>query len=171
MKPEIRKTFMEIAYNQDCLMHSSSGELGVKTSLYLVFTAFLFSAGIQTINTAVGHLGSDKLLVVSLSGLSLGLSLLAAVCFLLAARIVNYQTLPSIQQFIDFTFEQSEEAQQAELEEAVLFDLAEIIENNKNRNDSKGHWMEWGTPILLGATALLLSAAVRMIYVLIIHPF
>ena len=66
MKPEMRKIFMEIAHNQDSLMHSSSGDLGVKTSLYLVFTAFLFSAGIQTINTAVGHLGSAKLLIVSL---------------------------------------------------------------------------------------------------------
>jgi len=151
-------------------MNSISAELGTKTSLHLVFTAFLFGSGVQTVNIAVGSLFVCRRFVVLTSGFSLGLSMLAAICFLLAARIKKYETLPSLQALIDFTYEQAEEERSGQLDEAVIFDLAEIVENNKASNERVGEWIKIGGRLLIGSTGLLALSSAVMIFVLLNRP-
>ncbi len=170
MEPEVRSRFLDLAIRQDSLMNSISAELGTKTSLHLVFTAFLFGSGVQTVNIAVGSLFVCRRFVVLTSGFSLGLSMLAAICFLLAARIKKYETLPSLQALIDFTYEQAEEERSGQLDEAVIFDLAEIVENNKASNERVGEWIKIGGRLLIGSTGLLALSSAVMIFVLLNRP-
>jgi hypothetical protein len=170
MEPEVRSRFLELANRQDSLMNSISAELGTKTLLHLVFTAFLFGSGVQTVNIAVNALFVCRSFVVLASGISLGLSMLAAVCFLFAARIKKYETLPSLQALIDFTYEQAEEDRPRQLDEAVIFDLAEIVESNKASNERVGEWIKIGGRLLVGSTGFLGISSAVMIFVLLTRP-
>jgi len=170
MEPMLRSRFLDLANKQDALMNSVSAELGTKTSLHLVVTSFLFGSGVQTVNITLHAVHSCRPLILVTAGISLGLSMLAAVCFLLAARIKKYETLPSLQALIDFTYQQAEEQRLEQLDEAVIFDLADIVEKNKASNERVGGWIKVGGRLLLGSTAGLALSSGVMIFFLLTRP-
>ena len=108
---------------------------------------------------------------MSMVGVSLALSMLSALCFLMAARIKKFKMLPSIQELIDFVYDKVTANRDMEFDEAVIFDLEEIVESNKASNEKTGYWISLGGPFLMVSALVLTVAAARMVYVLLIHPF
>ena len=80
----------DIAKGQDTILHNASAELGVKTSLYLVFTAFTFNASVQVVMFAKELPPPGARYSVISSSISGGISLLAGIMLLIAALIRQY---------------------------------------------------------------------------------
>ena len=85
----------DVVKGQDAILHSTSGELGVKTSLYLVFSAFIFSASIQLINFAKDLPRPLSQYAVASCSVGAAISLIAALALLIAALVRTYKIFPS----------------------------------------------------------------------------
>src|SRR5216684_2190613 len=85
----------EMTKQQDFVMHNLSAELGVKTSLYLVFAAFVLSASIQLLNFAKDlhvYLARSAVFFCSLGA---AITLLSGAALLIAAFVRNYKIFPA----------------------------------------------------------------------------
>lgn len=91
---EIERVILELAKTQDSLMHSTSAELGVKTSLYLVFSVFLVNAAFQIGSFARGIESpwSSRAVVTGFFGAAT--ALLAGIALLVAALVRTYHVVP-----------------------------------------------------------------------------
>jgi hypothetical protein len=90
---DIERELFEIAKGQDQTMHNLSAEMSVKTSLYLVFTAFIFSASIQVINFSKDLRSPCSGTAIKLCSVSF--SLLAGTMLLVAAMVREYEIFPT----------------------------------------------------------------------------
>jgi hypothetical protein len=150
----------DVAKGQDIILHNLSAELGVKTSLYLVFTAFMFSASIQTINLAK-DLPRYSHCAVAFSSISAALSLLAATALLIAALVREYFVFPSsrIQEWLVRLEEYKvtyPEAITANPTDVMLRMLIETGKRNKLENEKKADQITWGARILFSAIPFLI---------------
>jgi hypothetical protein len=160
MFEEAGDRLFEVAKAQDQLMHSLSAEMSVKTSLYLVFTAFIFSASIQLINFCKDVPTPCSRTGIALCGTSAAFSLLAGIMLLIAALVRQYNIFAT-RKMNDWVFglkEYHAKYPNAETEspsDGVLMELIETVEKNKAENEKKATWITAGACLLFGAVAFL----------------
>jgi len=156
MENETRKMLFEIAKSQDSLMHTASSELGVRTSLYLVFAVFLFNAAFQvsTFARGVDSVWATRAVITSTFGA--GAALAGGVALMIAALTRTYSVVP-IQGLQKYVLELAEYKQQnptenlPDTEDEIIASLEETTAANLEVNEKKGFWNT------LGATALFIA--------------
>jgi hypothetical protein len=146
----------EMAKQQDSIMHSLSGELGVKTSLYLVFAAFVLSASIQLLNFAKDlHAYSARCAVLSCS-LGAAIALLSGAALLVAAFVRNYKVFPA-KAMADWLKNIQNYQKEYPLEHlddpsnSLLQTMIETVDANQIVNEKKAQWIEVGAYLLFAS--------------------
>jgi len=153
---QVKQMIFDIAKGQDVLMHNTSSELGVKTSLYLVFSVFLINAAFQISSFAKGleSVWGHRAIITSFFGA--GTALIGGVALLIAALVRTYHVVPIgdlrkyAQDITDYKRQYPDEPG-ADVEEGILTTIEATVERNLHVNEQKGLW------ITVGATALLVS--------------
>jgi hypothetical protein len=160
MSEEIEQRLFEVARGQDQIMHSLSAEMSVKTSLYLVFTAFIFSASIQIINFSKDVAAPCSRIAIKLSGTSAAFSLLAGVMLLIAALMREYKIFPTrkmvawVKALGKYKSDYPDE-ETITPSEGVLNGLIDTAEQNKTESEKKAAWITAGALFLFIAVAFL----------------
>ncbi len=159
----------EVVKGQDAIMHNISGELGVKTSLYLVFSAFIFSASIQLINFAKDSTSPMSRYAVASCSIGAAISLLSALALLIAALVRTYKIFPSnaLAAWIKETQEYSEKYPQEKVEdtsEGILKSLIETLDANQVQNEKKATWIQVGTWLLFISLPFLVTGGALALY-------
>ncbi len=165
MQIEAKKMLFDIAKGQDMLMHTISAELGVKTSLYLVFSVFLFNATLQISEFAKDQptIWSYRSIVFSTIGATL--SLLSATTLLIAPLVRKYQLFPVgkmarwIEQLSEFK-QQYPEEELPEAEDGIRETFEETIAANKSANERKAFWITLGAFLLFIAVPFVALAGI-----------
>lgn len=160
MSEEIEERLFEVAKAQDQIMHNLSAEMSVKTSLYLVFTAFIFSASIQIINFVKDAATPCGRIAIVLCSASAGFSLLAGIMLLIAALVREYKVFPTRAMVewvknIGSYREKYPAAPVENLSEAVLLELIDTAEVNQTESEKKASWITAGALLLFVAVATL----------------
>lgn len=142
MSERVEQRLFEIARGQDQIMHSASAEMSVKTSLYLVFAAFIFSASIQMINFSKDIAVPCGRLAIKLCSASAAFSLLAGTMLLVAALVREYKVFPTrkVAEWIKKLYEYKEkypDAKTKDPSDVMLLQLIETAEENKKETEKK----------------------------------
>lgn len=143
----------EVVKGQDVITHNISGELGVKTSLYLVFSAFIFSASIQLVNFAKDLAPPLNRCAVAVCSIGAAVSLLSAFALLIAALVRTYKIFPSnemaawIKSMQEYKEKYPRETIQ-DTSEGILNSLIETADANQIENEKKATWIEVGAWLL-----------------------
>jgi hypothetical protein len=143
----------EMAKQQDVIMHNASGELGVKTSLYLVFAAFMISASIQMVNFAKDMHTHTARCAVLLCSLGAAIALLSGVALLFAAVVRTYSVFPAkamrdwLKDMEKFRTENPGERID-DPSSGLVQTLIETVDENQIVNERKGRWIEVGAGLL-----------------------
>ena len=175
MSDSAEQRLFDIARGQDVIMHNVSSELGVKTSLYLVFTVFTFSASLQLITFAKDLPSSYARCSVVSSSISAGISLLASIMFLIAALVRRYWLFPSndilqwIQGLRDYASQHPGVATE-DTANGVLEVLIEPARQNKLENERKGTQITLGAIFLFFSVPFLAMGGALAIYAFFIRP-
>jgi len=157
---EVDQRLFEVAKGQDQIMHSVSAEMSVKTSLYLVFTAFVFSASIQIVNFSKDVATPCSRTAIKLSSASAAFSLLAGIMLLIAALVREYKLFPT-RKMVDWVKTLAEyhseypNAATITPSEGVLIELINTAEKNKAESEKKASWITVGAVFLFIAVAFL----------------
>ena len=175
MPEDVEQRLFEIAKGQDQIMHSLSAEMSVKTSLYLVFTAFIFSASIQVINFSKDLAAPCGGAAIKLCSISAGFSLLAGTTLLVAAMVREYRIFPTREmvEWVKSTEEYREEYPTAAVEEpskGVLLELIETAEVNQRESEKKARWITAGAFVLFAALAFLAIGGGFALYAFFSRP-
>jgi hypothetical protein len=166
----------EMVKQQDSTMHTLSGELGVKTSLYLVFAAFVLSASIQILNFAKDlHIYAARCAVFFCS-LGAAIALCAGVALLGAALVRNYKIFPAsevadwLKKMKDY---QTSYPQQAIDDPAsgLLQTVIKTVEANQIVNEKKARWIEVGAWLLFASLPFFAVGGAFAVYAYFSHPF
>lgn len=141
---------------QDTIMHNLSAELSVKTSLYLVFAAFVLSATIQILNFAKDLHGRSAHCAVFFCAIGAAIALLSGVMLLSAAVVRNYRIFPAKDMAVylkkmeaykrDYPQEKMDDP-----ESGILETLIETVDANQVVNEKKARWIEVGTWLLFAS--------------------
>ena len=150
----------EVVKSQDAIMHSTSAELGVKTSLYLVFSAFVFSTSIQLINFAKDLPRPLSQYAVAICAIGSAISLVAALALLIAALVRTYKIFPSraMAGWINETKAYKERYPEEKTEdtaEGILGVLIETVDANQVESEKKAKWIQVGSACLFIALPFL----------------
>ena len=156
MESETNKMLFDIAKSQDALMQSMSTELGIKTSLYLVFSVFMFNAAFQTVNFVKDFRGVWSQYAIQFVGVGAGLALAAAIALLIAALVRTYKMFPVSETAVWLKeaaafFQQHPEVTPQDSELAIREILEETILANKQVNERKAFWITVGAWLLITA--------------------
>ncbi|MBZ5696741.1 MAG: hypothetical protein LAN36_15450 [Acidobacteriia bacterium] len=177
MTEDAEVRLFEVVKNQDVIMHNLSAEMSVKTSLYLVFSAFSFSASIQVINFAKDiAMPCAKTAIVS-CGISAAMSLLGGVFLLIAAMIRRYNTFPShkmaewIVSLRQFRETYPKQATSRDPATEVLNALVKTAEHNKTENEAKADWIERGAYCLFASVPFLAVGGALALLAFFSRPF
>ncbi len=153
MKAETKSLLFDIAKSQDALMQNMSAELGVKTSLYVVFSIFLFNAAFQ-INSFVKDIhGAWSRRAIESSMIGAAIALAGALALLVAALVRNYNMFPLpesakwLKDMDDYRKEFPNEKIPDE-DEALREIMEETIAANKTENERKADWVTVGSWLL-----------------------
>lgn len=144
----------DIAKQQDLVMHNLSSELSVKTSLYLVFSAFVITASIQMMNFAKDTNPCSTRYAVLFCALGAGFALLAGLSLLIAAAVRNYSIFP-LTSMADWLRQMEEFRKNHPDNHAVdssrgfMGTLIKTIDNNQIVNEKRARWIERGMWFLL----------------------
>jgi hypothetical protein len=165
MQPEVKKMLFDIAKTQDAQMQNVSSELGVKTSLYLVFSVFLFNTSFQINNFASGFPEPWSERVITLSMVGAVITLVGALALLAAALIRDYRMfpVPNTAKWIADTDEYARKYPDAELQDqevAIREILDETVSANKSVNQTKGWWINLAACILFVAVPIVVLAGI-----------
>jgi hypothetical protein len=177
MADEAEVRLFEVAKNQDMIMHNLSAEMSVKTSLYLVFSAFSFSASIQIINFAKDILGPSAKIAIAVCGISAAASLFGGVFLLTAALVRRYSVFPSkkmadwITDLKQFRESNPQQATSTDPATEVLNVLVKTAEKNKTENEAKADWIERGAFCLFASVPFLAIGGALALYAFFSHPF
>jgi len=176
MPEDIEQRLFEIAKGQDQIMHSLSAEMSVKTSLYLVFTAFIFSASLQVINFSKDLSAPCRGTAIKLCSISAGFSLLAGTLLLVAAMVREFKIFPTREmvEWVRSSEKYKEEYPDAAVEEpskGVLLELIETAEVNQAESEKKARWITAGAFILFAALAFLAIGGGFALYAFFSRPF
>jgi hypothetical protein len=166
----------EVVKAQDAILHNLSGELGVKTSLYLVFTAFMFSASIQVINFAKDLASPWARWAIVSCSTGAAIALLSGIGLLIAALVREYKIFPSRKMAI---WIRSLEAYRAKYpdqptedpDDAILKTLIDTAEANKLENEIKAVWITWGARGLFLSVPFVAAGGACAIYAFFNRPF
>jgi hypothetical protein len=175
MPEDIERQLFEIAKGQDQIMHSLSAEMSVKTSLYLVFTAFIFSASLQVINFSKDLRSPCSETAIELCSVGAGFSLLAGTMLLVAAMVREYKIFPT-REMVDWvrgTEKYREEYPAAAVEEpskGVLLELIDTAEVNQMESEKKARWITAGAFVLFAALASLAIGGGFALYAFFSRP-
>lgn len=176
---DIEDRLFEVAKGQDQIMHRLSAEMSVKTSLYLVFTAFIFSAAIQIVNFSKDIAVPCARTAIKLSSASAAFSLTAGILLLIAALVRTYGAFPTrrvadwIKNLKEYKQEYPEypREQAADPSEVILFRLIDTAEKNKAESEKKAWWITAGAYCLFAATAFLALGGGFALYAFFSRPF
>ena len=154
MAGETEQKLFDIAKGQDALMQSISTELGVKTSLYLVFSVFMFNAAFQIVNFARDFQSAWGQCAIQSAGIGAGLALSAAIALLIAALVRNYRMFPVAEtaKWLKDTqafFQQHPEMTPPDPELAIREILEDTVLANKRVNERKAFWITVGAWLLI----------------------
>ena len=172
-KADIR--LFEMAKQQDAAMHNLSGELGVKTSLYLVFTAFVLSASIQILNFAKDIHGGSAHRAVLLCSIGAAISLLAGTSLLIAALVRTYKIFPAqdmanwLEQIRDYTSKYPEEKVD-DPADGLLQTVIKTIDANQIENEKKARWIKVSACLLFASLPFFATGGAFAIYAYFTHP-
>jgi hypothetical protein len=175
MSEEIEQRLFEVAKGQDQIMHSLSAEMSVKTSLYLVFTAFIFSASIQIVNFSKDVVMPCSRTAIKLCSISAGVSLLAGIMLLVAAMVRTYKAFPTremvewVKSIGIYSKENPDEAAE-QPSEGVLLGLIDTAEANQRESEKKAAWITVGAYLLFIAVAFLAIGGGFALYALFSRP-
>jgi hypothetical protein len=175
MPEEIEQRLFEVAKGQDQIMHSLSAEMSVKTSLYLVFTAFIFSASIQIVNFSKDVAVPCSRTAIKLCSASAAFSLLAGIMLLVAALVREYKVFPTREMltWVKSMGSYSKEYPSVAVEspsEGVLLELIDTAEMNKIESEKKAAWITAGAALLFIAVALIALGGGFAIYAFFSRP-
>jgi len=175
MSEEIEQRLFEVAKGQDQIMHSVSAEMSVKTSLYLVFTAFIFSATIQIVNFSKDVAAPCSRTAIKLCSISAALSLLAGIMLLVAAMAREYKVFPTRKMiaWVKTLLKYKDDYPSAESmtpSEGVLIELVNTAEQNKVENEKKATWITAGAFFLFIAVAFLALGGGFALYAFFSRP-
>src|SRR5262249_53084001 len=140
-------------------------ELGVKTSLYLVFSAFLFNAAFQ-VSSFVKPIESRwafRAIVFAVVGAALALS--GGIFLLVAAMVRRYSVIP-LEELTSFLTESSEyrskypNAEVLDEQDGILTTVNRTVQANFDANEKKAGWIEIGAMILFAAIPFVVIAGV-----------
>jgi hypothetical protein len=156
-------------------MHSLSAEMSVKTSLYLVFTAFIFSASVQVINFSKDLSTPCGATAIKLCSISAGFSLLAGTMLLVAAMVRQYKIFPTREmvEWVRRTEQYREEYPETAAEEpskGVLLELIDTAEVNQVESEKKAKWITGGAFVLFAALAFLAIGGGFALYAFFSRP-
>jgi len=172
---EANKMIFEISKNQDGLMHSTSGELGVKTSLYLVFSFFIFNAAFQIVAFSKGMAYPSEYAIL-FGVIGAGIALLGAILLLVAAFVRSYMLFPSrgmkdwIESMGKFKQENPDIPTENEYE-GVLDSLEETVSHNKSINEQKSLWITRAAYVLF-VSVLFVAVSGGLSYIAYLnHPW
>lgn len=173
MEDKVELRLFELAKNVDAIQHNISAELSVKTSLYLVFSAFVFSASLQLMSFAKDL---HSYVAVFLCGIGAVVSLLSAIALLVGATVRNYKIFPA-QDMTTWIKEVEEYRRTHPGEEtsdpfAVIREtLVETADLNQEVNERKAGWVETGAWLLFGSMPFLAIGGGLAVWILLSHPF
>lgn len=147
----------EMAKQQDLIMHNLSGELAVKTSLYLVFSAFIITASIQVINLAKDNLAKNMCstgprFAMLLSALGAAIALVAGFSFLVAAIVRDYSVFPAndvlswLKRMEEYR--KKNPGDEIDCSGGLMQTLISTIDQNHAINEKKSAWIKIGTRLL-----------------------
>jgi hypothetical protein len=163
----------ELAKSVDYTAHSISAELSVKTSLYLVFAAFVFTASIQLINFAKDVRSYAAVVICAIGA---AVALFSAIALLIAALIRQYNIFPA--QDMNSWLEKLDCYRKAypniptEDPNAVMLKmLITTADDNQLVNERKADWIECGAWLLFVAIPFLAIGGGVAIYSALIRPF
>ncbi|HUK25620.1 MAG TPA: hypothetical protein VLV49_13645 [Terriglobales bacterium] len=176
MPNEIEQALFGVAKSQDQVMHNLSAEMSVKTSLYLVFTAFVFSASIQLINLSKDAAAPCSRTAIELCGTSAAFSLCAGIMLLIAALVREYKTFPTrgMVQWVKDVDSYRRENPNARVEEpleGILLELIDTAEVNQTESEKKARWVTRGALFLFTAIGFLALAGGFALYAFLNRPF
>jgi hypothetical protein len=166
----------DMVKQQDSTMHSISAELGVKTSLYLVFAVFELNASIQLLNFAKDFKASSASYAILLCSFGAVVALIAGAALLTAALVRNYSVFPArdmaswLAQIRDY----QKENPQNEVDplKGLLETMIQTVDANQAINERKARWIDVGSWCLFASLfffAIGAGFAIRAYFV--IHPF
>ena len=144
----------EMAKQQDSLMHAFSVELSVKTSLYLVFAAFVLSSSIQVLNFARDMHTPSAQSAVLFCAVGAGIALVSGAVLLRAALIRQYKIFPVadtanwLKSISDYKRQYPEE-EVSDPSVGLLQTIIQTVDANQIENEKKAQWIEVGAGILL----------------------
>jgi hypothetical protein len=176
MSEEIEQRLFEVAKGQDQIMHSVSAEMSVKTSLYLVFTAFIFSAAVQIVNFSKDVAGPCSRTAIKLCSVSAVCSLVAGIMLLVSAMVREYKIFP-LRRVFDWVKSVGEYksnypgAETANPAEVVILRLIDTVEKNKAESEKKATWITAGALFLFIAVAFLALGGGFALYAFFSRPF
>jgi hypothetical protein len=153
MPDNARDMLFEMNKQQDLVMHNLSSELAVKTSLYLVFTAFTMSAAIQIMGFCKDIKSCSARYAVLFSALGAALALLAGASFLVAALVRDYSMFPG-KAMADF-IQTSEMWNNGHPDDLVnvpngfMDTLIRTVDDNQIVNQKKTVWLKVGAWMLM----------------------
>jgi hypothetical protein len=166
----------ELAKQQDFVQHNMSAELGVKTSLYLVFAAFMLSAAIQLLNFAKDQHVPIARTAVFFSSIGAVIALLSGTALLIAAFVRNYKIFPAqqvanwLKDIKDYQTQYPEEKLD-DPANSLLQTLISTVDENTIVNEKKAQWIEWGATLLLISLPFMAIGGAFAVYAYFSHPF
>ena len=171
MADEADVRLFELAKNVDTTMHQMSAELSVKTSLYLVFAAFVFSASLQLMNFSKDL---HSYAAIAICGIGAVVSLLSAIALLIAALVRKYKLFPAqdMKSWMAQIDEYKREYPDASVEDrstAILETLIETADANQIVNETRSDWVECGAWLLFAALPFLAIGGGIAVYVCLSH--
>ncbi|HWF37791.1 MAG TPA: hypothetical protein VG322_04685 [Candidatus Acidoferrales bacterium] len=167
---EIR--LFEVVKSQDVVMHSVSAEMGVKTSLYLVFSAFYFAASMQVVNLVKGNPSPEAKTSITICAVGAALSLLGGIFLLSAAMRRDYKAFPTLKManwivaIKEFREKNPTLATSREPATEILNALVKTVDNNKRENELKASWVDRGAFCLFASVPFLAVGAAFALYCL-----
>lgn len=159
----------EVVKAQDAITHNISGELGVKTSLYLVFAAFIFSASIQLINFAKDLPVPLSRFAVLSSSVGAAISPLSALALLIAALVRTYKIFPSgeMVKWVKSMQKYQQDYPQETVEdpsEGIVSELIETADANQIENEKKATWIEVGAWLLFASLPFIVLGGILAVW-------
>lgn len=166
----------DMAKQQDAAMHNLSGELGVKTSLYLVFTAFVLSASIQIVTFAKDLPAQSGRHAVIFSALGAAVALFAGIALLVAAFVRTYKIFPAqdMANWLEDIKNYATKYPEAQIDDparGVLRTVIQTVDANQRENEKKAQWIKIGAFFLFASLPLFAIGGALAIRAYLIHPF
>jgi len=166
----------EMVKQQDSMMHGISAELGVKTSLYLVFAVFELNASIQLLNFAKDFKTPSASYAILLCSVGAIVALVAGVALLSAALVRSYSVFPA-RDMADWLakirdYQNKNPHEEVDPLKGLLQTMIQTVDNNQAINERKARWIDVGSWCLFASLFLFaIGAGFAIRAYFVIHPF